>query len=173
MVRSLKNTFAPINRTPPEILTLIPDHWTDSEREESLIKLTHVCHSWREIFISCPLLWTYLDLKRVDKTRVYIERSKSSPLEICLNNYDFERSDAALLLAVQHLDRLEVLSFWRHLSRLSGSPTQLPQVFVERFSSPAPLLRVLKICLRDEPAPTLISKRDDRFFPRLYDIILA
>ena len=79
MVRSIKNTFAPINRVPPEVFSLIPDH---CETDEELIKLTHVCHGWREILISRASLWTPLDCRNLDKTGVYIQRSRGSPLEI-------------------------------------------------------------------------------------------
>ncbi|KAF9780875.1 hypothetical protein BJ322DRAFT_981571, partial [Thelephora terrestris] len=79
-IRSMKNTFAPINKVPPDVLTLIPDYLEDGERDRHLIKLTHVSRGWREIFTSCPSLWTRLDCTNVDKTHVYIERSSSSPL---------------------------------------------------------------------------------------------
>lgn len=34
------------------------------------------------LFISRPLLWPYLDCRDADKTRTYIERLTSTPLEI-------------------------------------------------------------------------------------------
>ena len=69
LVRSIKNTFAFINRVPPEVLSLIPDHF---ETDQELINLTHVCRGWREIFISRASLWRFLDGKNLDKTRVWI-----------------------------------------------------------------------------------------------------
>ena len=62
----LRNTLAPINRIPPEVLSLIPDYSDEDDPDQVSIALTHVCHSWREIFISRSSLWTYLDLKNVD-----------------------------------------------------------------------------------------------------------
>jgi len=141
LLQSTRNTFALVNRIPPEILTLIPDYWTDGERERSLVRLTHVCRGWREIFISCPSLWARLDCKRAHKTRVYIERSKSSPLEICLGQVDDEFcQEEAFLLAVPHIGRLKALS-------VSGSLTPILPVLVEHFSRAFPLLETLKIGL--------------------------
>jgi len=64
---------------------MIPDYWEDSERDEASITLTHVCRGWRELFVSRPSLWTRLDCRSIEKTRVYIERSKTSPFEILLD----------------------------------------------------------------------------------------
>lgn len=83
LVLSMKNMFAPINRIPPEALSLIPDHW-GHQAEKDIIGLTHVCHGWREIFTSRSSLWTHLDCKDTEKIRVYIDRSRSHSLEISL-----------------------------------------------------------------------------------------
>ena len=80
MVRSIKNTFTPINRVPPDILSLIPGHCLMVDRE--LIALTHVCWSLQEIFISCTSLWTFLDCTNLNKTNTYIQRFQKAPLEI-------------------------------------------------------------------------------------------
>ena len=71
LVRSTKNSLALINKIPPDVLSFIPNYWEDSNRDTSLINLTHVCRSWRELFISCPLLWACLDCTSVDKTKTY------------------------------------------------------------------------------------------------------
>ena len=59
MARLVKNTFAPINRAPPEDLSLIPYH-RETDPGES-IRLTRVCRSWREMFVPRASLWTFLD----------------------------------------------------------------------------------------------------------------
>ena len=83
-VRSAKNSFAPINKIPPEVLSLIAHH---CYRDEDLTTLTHVYYRWRKILISCPSLWTCSDCKNVDKTCVYLKRSKASALKIRLGEY--------------------------------------------------------------------------------------
>ena len=139
LVRSTRNAFAPVNRTPPEVLSLIPDYWEDYEKDMNLIRLTHVCRSWREIFVSRPSLWTDLDFWNTDKTRVYIERSKCVPLEIYLEPPYLE---GAFLLAIPHIHRLKAL--W-----VSGGSTDVLPVLVEHFSCPLPLLDELEIDFSD------------------------
>ena len=66
LIRSVKNSFAPINRIPPEVLLLIPDYDND-DMDQGLITLTHVCRGWRDMFISRSSLWTQLDCMNFDK----------------------------------------------------------------------------------------------------------
>jgi len=35
VIRSIKNTFAVTNKTPPEILSLIPDYWEDGDKDKT------------------------------------------------------------------------------------------------------------------------------------------
>ena len=79
------------------------------------ITLTHVCRTWRKLFISCSSLWTYLDLKNVDKTRTFIQRSKSSPLDIRLEyigGRDYSDDDPAFSLVVPHIPRVKRLAIY-------------------------------------------------------------
>ncbi|KAF9647955.1 hypothetical protein BDM02DRAFT_3068589, partial [Thelephora ganbajun] len=78
-VRSIKN-FAPINRIPPEVFSLVPGYWDKHDMDKNLATLTHVCRGWREVLIGNSSLWTRLNSMNADKTRVYIKRSKSMPL---------------------------------------------------------------------------------------------
>ena len=144
----MKNSFALVNGIPPEVLSLIPNHWEDSHRDENLIRLTHVCRNWRTIFVSRPSLWTRLDVSNADKTRVYIERSKPLSLEICLKVRDTLNQNEAFLLAVPHIPRLKALS-------VSGNPTQLLPILVEHFSGTAPLLEALTVGFDATQALTL------------------
>jgi hypothetical protein len=136
LVRSMKNTFAPINRTPPEVLALIPDY---CDTDEELVKLTHICRSWRGVFISRASLWTSLDCASVDQTRVYLERSKASPLDIRLGAERYPKCDA-LLLTAPHTGRLKALTLT--LSSFSQGILEL----TEQFGYPASLLEKLEIC---------------------------
>jgi len=131
VTQSIKNTLAPINRVPPDVLSLIPDYRETTDKE--LIKLTHVCRSWREIFISRASLWTFLACEDFDKTSVYIQRSKQSPLEVQIDQENFEM----LLLVEPHVGRLKALTlsfFGRDASRLT-----------KHLSSTAPILEKLAI----------------------------
>ena len=144
IVQSLKNSLAPINRIPPEILSLIPDYFPDYG--QASIALTHVCRSWREIFISCSSLWTYLDLKNIDKTRTFIQRSKSSPLSVYASSlYDDTYLEDALSLVIPHIPRLESFIFYS-----DSIPTTLSD-----FHYHAPLLENLKIHISSPHAQPL------------------
>jgi len=149
LVRSLKNSLAPINRIPPEVLSRIPGYCDDEndddddgdDMDQDLITLTHVCRGWRDVFTSCSSLWTRLDLKDVEKTRTYIQRSQSSPLEIFLEKSDEPNyPDDAFSLVVPHLRRLKSLAI---------DADVLPDV-LRHFCCQAPLLEELNIFLYDD-----------------------
>ena len=103
LVRSLKNNFAPINRIPSEVFSLIPGHWEKDDRDKCLITLTHVCRGWRELLITHSSLWVRLNCTNADKTRVYIEHSKSRPLELSLYKHYATYLEDAFLLVVLHI----------------------------------------------------------------------
>ena len=108
----MKNSFAPINRIPPEVLSLLPDYNNNiyaADRE--LITLTHVCRGWRDTFISHSSLWIKLDHPNVEKTHTYIQCSKSSLLEVCLKN-DKDNIDERLFLVTPHIHRIKSLTIY-------------------------------------------------------------
>jgi hypothetical protein len=74
--------------------------------DRDLISMTQVCRRWREILtLQCSSLWTNLDFDHLDKTRVYIERSRSLPLEITLTETGgFTHCEDPLLEMVPHLN---------------------------------------------------------------------
>ena len=156
MARSIKNTFAPINRVPPDIFSLIP-YYCKTDRE--LITLTHVCRDWREILLSRASLWTFLDCTDLDKTNAYIRRSNDAPLEICLEAHeDAHYSNDALLLTLPHIGRLEALT----LVGFSGNLDILK--LTEHFGSRAPILGKLDICIFDD-TPVEITVFDGDLSP--------
>jgi hypothetical protein len=146
LVRSVKNTFGPINRIPQEILSLIPGY---RGTEKALIALTHVCRGWREQLISCSSLWASLDCANVDRTRVYLERSRTSPLDICLGGVGRAPFlQDALLLTVPHGDRLKCLS----ITAFSEDIVELTKHFLHCH---APLLEKLRIHSYSMDSPTI------------------
>ena len=73
LVWSLKDSFALVNRIPPEVISFTSDYYMDMyHMYQALISLTHICRGWRETFISRSSLWAHLDLTTVDKTQTYI-----------------------------------------------------------------------------------------------------
>ena len=142
LTRSIRNAFAPINRIPPEVLSLVGHHCNE---DSDLIALTHVCCRWREIFISYPPLWTNLDCRSIDKTLVYLERSKAYPLETSFGGLHPLLS--VFVLTLPHLVRLKSLSLYV-TSRDFIAVTK-------RLGFPAPLLEDLRIVIDTGEAPTL------------------
>ena len=144
----MKNTLAPVNRIPPEVFSTIPDYWSDEDTaDKNLITVTHVCRGWRDLFISSSSLWTQLDCTHAEKTRIYIERSKSSPLDVYVwgdNKIPFP-SDT-FLLTIPHLSRLRSLSIF-------GSSDDLAGIINRHLHCPAPSLEKLKISFTSAPRP--------------------
>ena len=150
LVRSVKNSFAPIGRIPPEVLSLIPDYYGEEDgddTDEDLIASTHVCRGWRDVLISRPSLWTKLDFKNVDKTHNYIQRSQSFPLQLRLEDDDV--IDEAFPLIIPHLGRVGSLTV----------NAALPS-FLEHFRCHIPHLEILHINIATEYNPVL----DDALF---------
>jgi hypothetical protein len=124
---------------PPEILTLIPDFWyyrIDSE----LITLTHVCRNWREMFTSRSSLWTRVDCNNADKTRVFLERSKSSPINVSL-------SRSGRLPPDDPFFQIDHRAVKRLVSLHIDVTAETLQCITPRLFYPAPLLEQLGIYL--------------------------
>ena len=83
--RTIKNTFLPVNRLPPEILSTVLENRTS---DLDLVAATHVCRHWRSILISTPSFWTrfrFQPTRDVSRALTYFERSKSAPIDIEMN----------------------------------------------------------------------------------------
>jgi len=103
-----------------------------------VIALTHVCRAWREMFTSRSSLWTYFDCADAEKTRAYIERSKSSPISLRLDRKSgLFPHDPFFQIPPNALSRLEYLSISTTYDHL--------QSIADHFSHPAPLLQDLSI----------------------------
>ena len=135
----MKNRLAPISRLPPEVLALVPDSWdlhNGSQTDQALIGLTHVCRTWRTIFTSCSSLWTNFDCRDADKTRVYLERAKSSPIYLWLKRDGaLSPRDPFLQIIPQANGQLKSLS-------IEGSSENLRDI-TTHLSHPTPLLERL------------------------------
>ena len=143
----MKNNLAPINRIPPEVFSTIPEYWSDEDTaDEDLITATHVCRGWRDLFISSSSLWTQLNCTHVEKTRIYVERSKLSPLDISIRDKDTPFLSDAFLLTIPHLTRLRSLSIF-------GLSRNLVGVINQHLHYPAPSLEKLKISFVGAPRP--------------------
>lgn len=142
----MKNALLPVSRIPPEVLTLIPDFWDKHDRDQDIIALTHVCRTWRDSFTSRSSLWIDLDCVDANKTRVYLERSKSSSIYLSLSRDNgLLPQDPFLELAPDAFCRLKSLT-------IDVTPEHL-QDFTDYLSHPAPFLEKLDLEINCELNP--------------------
>jgi len=116
--------------------------------DQDVVTLTHVCRAWREVFVSRSSLWTNFDCSDEEKTRVYLERSKSSPINLSLDllvRDDIVPCDPFFQIIPHATGRLKSL----FVVGLTGGV----EVVTSHLSHPAPLLERLSI--RSEPPLTL------------------
>ena len=144
------------------MLSLIPNYWErqDPSFEKDVVALTHVCRSWRALFISLPSLWNRLDFTNVDKTRTCIKRSKSSPLEVVLCKAERRSSiEDSFLLAIPLFRRLQSFTF-------TGTPDLLCNI-LKHPTPPTPFLKELTIDITNVPAPVISNTFFNNSLPSL------
>ena len=146
---SWENSSAPINRIPPEIFSTIPDFLGTGD---GMIALTHVSRAWRQMFVSRPSLWTDFECVNPDKTRVYLERSKSSPIDLWLKRGDKMSPRDPVLQVIPH-------ATGRLKSLYIDATSEYIKAISARLSCPTPLLERLSIQsdYRTVLAPTLFN----------------
>ena len=103
-----------------------------------LIASTHVCRAWRKIFISRPTLWEDLRSGDTEKTLTYLERSKTTPVNVTVSRYGkLFPQDSFLQVIPRTAGRLKSLS-------INVIPEYLNDI-VPHLSTPEPLLESLDI----------------------------
>jgi len=98
MLRFAINPTSPINKLPPEILTrcflylvpYFPLTIGPSTNQNEWIRVTHVCKYWRAVAIGFSGLWSRVEFTRPEILEMYLERSRSRPLEVCLQHVGHE-----------------------------------------------------------------------------------
>jgi len=93
-LRSAINPACPINKLPPEILTrcflylvpYFPLTIGPTMNQNEWIRVTHVCKYWRAVAINFSGLWNRIEFTRPEILEMYLKRSGSKLLEVCLQN---------------------------------------------------------------------------------------
>jgi hypothetical protein len=134
--RTIMNTFVPSNGLPPEVLSRVLEH---RDCDNDLVAATHVCRYWRSTLVSSPLLWTSFRLKSspdLDRTFTYLERSKSTPIDVKISSRSPKDLEIFKHLA-PHITRARSLI-------IDGSHLDVPAIS-HLLRSPVPSLQHLQI----------------------------
>ncbi|CAL1713947.1 unnamed protein product [Somion occarium] len=155
------NQLTPISRLPPELLSEIfwfhmvsichsPNHYLTCQ--DAWIKVTHVCHYWREVALHSPRLWTRISVSGLDSGRAgeLISRSKNASLTVRAVAYN-PGNVSALKHVFSHLERIESLD--------SSLPSDLYKQLFEVPPLSAPRLK--KVLFFN------MSSLDEEFLPSL------
>ena len=118
-----------IHRLPPEMLVAVVSHLKD---DASLVTATHVCHLWRIALLSSPRLWSHLDFSNEERTLVFLERSKSTPL-----NVDLTKIDRASEVVRESLNKIT--------TRVTTLGAAHDSFLYELLTQPMPILEGLEI----------------------------
>jgi len=109
-----------------------------NNRNKDIITLTHVCRTWRRVFVSRPSLWTDVDCTDANKALVYLERSKSFPINLSLSKIGhLPPPNHFVQIVPRVIGRLKSICIWGTLESLQGITAHLSQ--------PAPILDSLSI----------------------------
>ncbi|KIJ24571.1 hypothetical protein M422DRAFT_194547, partial [Sphaerobolus stellatus SS14] len=85
-----QSLLAPVRRLIPDLLTTIFEFCIDDEkpsfrRDHAPLVLAHVCHSWRQLAIQCPSLWSNIRFGKnptTDALSMWIANSSTRPLDL-------------------------------------------------------------------------------------------
>ena len=142
-IREWKNSLAPVNHLPLDILSLIPTHLVF---QEDRFRASFVCRHWRRTFLQRADLWTELLLsKGEDYTKTILERTKGSALIARAGHAGCRRLSAGTMtLLSSHTQRIRCLSFvhhgWVHIKKfadVSGFPL-LDSLTIKTLDSDGP-----------------------------------
>lgn len=143
---------SPVQRLPSELLgSIFAIGVLEMEEEDSLLlsTLTHVCKYWTDVALATPILWSRITVGNHDsleKARRKLARSKSVPLDICIQfSPRMEHAGAVTELVIHAMDILRP-SIWRWRSFRLAVPNR-PQAHAAlmQCKESAPLLEDLSV----------------------------
>ncbi|KAJ7765442.1 hypothetical protein DFH07DRAFT_810614 [Mycena maculata] len=77
-----RNALSPVGRLPPEMLSRIFLFCSDPESLSWIKEVSHICHYWRTVALSCPNLWSFPVFSQPKWADEMLKRSKMAPLTI-------------------------------------------------------------------------------------------
>jgi hypothetical protein len=171
-IRFFRNNSNPAHRLPPEILCLIfeyatteghdtneddetdHDEWPPEGHYSTLRIITHVCSYWRASGIGCASLWTTIDTRSIEASRVFVERSRAALLDVYIpaDSPSLNQCDGFLEKLVLQINRFRRLSIqFSSIESFSKKVT---------FTPPASKLAYLQVACenwRPLPLPPIFS----------------
>jgi len=157
VVRRCLNSHDPtIRKIPPQILVIIASHLTIDAAFVATI--THVCHHWRDILLSCPSLWTRPNFAREKQALSFLHRSEQLPIHVDLTSTS--PSQSLIELICLHSARVHTLK----IGRFAGLQKLLHQ--------PLTSLRTFEVATPDDWAQILAMRSAAREFPTLTSLTI-
>ncbi|KAK7022316.1 hypothetical protein R3P38DRAFT_1116329 [Favolaschia claudopus] len=147
--RGQLNALAPVARLPPELLSRIfkfcqePSGWHTNyiltTPSCAPLLLLGVCRLWRDIVVSCPLLWTSIlfddcsgGKNHAKLVSAWLGMSQALPLDICLCGLVSQGTEKAL---EEHASRVRKLKITGPFKFLEGTKLYLEHMIKTSFSS--------------------------------------
>ncbi|TFK69594.1 hypothetical protein BDN72DRAFT_840189 [Pluteus cervinus] len=168
-----QNSHIPVYRLPTELLTAIFLHARDDagyhKHSHLVLTLSWVSSHWRDILLSNPALWTFIEVRSEDLLNLFLTRSPNSNLRID----QAADSPNDFVPIMKELFRLECLTLCcpevdiDEEDELGGS-THDDSLLRPYWSQPAPYLR--KLSLTNFPIP---PNPFDNISPALRDVELV
>jgi hypothetical protein len=180
-LRRRRNALAPISSLPPEVFATIfsfvrlPDCIILSEPDQlACLRVSQVCHQWREIALNQPLLWSHIDFTSVTSAGAaeMLSRARAVPLHL------------EAIVPICHWDDSQFSAFQKelqahisHTCHLGISTVHLRlREILEGLISPAPTLEYLSLSIEGHEHRQLRVSIPDNIFagstPRLSCLIL-
>ncbi|TFK66696.1 hypothetical protein BDN72DRAFT_131657 [Pluteus cervinus] len=168
-----ENTFTPIYRLPPEILSRIfsfaqhvPKRQSEEYRNSTYLKwlvVTGVSQHWRDVALESPGLWSHISMSySTHVIEEWLRRSKAAPLSVITHEGPSSPQEAHLittsLFRIRELELAVNTTLWNSLW--------------SNLSSPAPLLESLRVTIpynlyRSRPFPIISDSTFAGMTPRL------
>ncbi|KAF9781151.1 hypothetical protein BJ322DRAFT_1079289 [Thelephora terrestris] len=95
-----------IYRLHPELLSLAASHLP----KQALVKATHVSYHLRTILLSVPRLWSDISLEKEKEAYMFLERSKSTPIDVSMSFPRQPSNATATDFLNRHAARIEALT---------------------------------------------------------------
>ena len=134
-------------------------------RNRDRITASHVCHHWRDTFLSTPMLWDVVTTSdNPDKTIAYLERSRDVALKVSIQPYRPQSTgwETSFRVLGQHSHRFRALTLYKYRR------TRVDVFAI--MENPLPLLAELEVTILD--VEQIERSEGPYHFPSLKSLIL-